>query len=136
MGNNLGVLPDDRQCVRATPAHCRFVFAQPQLYSTFASSAPTTTSFYIAKEFGVSDEITYLITTLFLVGYVIGPIIWGPGSELFGRKPVFWVAMTCYTLFHLGQALAPNMQTLLVTRFLGGLFAVAPLTNCGGKCSV
>lgn len=40
--------------------------------------------------------------------------------------------MSLYTLFHLGQSLAPNIQTLLVTRFLSGFFAVAPLTNCGG----
>jgi len=99
---------------------------------TFASSAPTSASTHIAKEFGVSAEISYLITTLFLIGYVVGPMIWGPGSELLGRRPIFWVAMTCYTLFHLGQALAPNIQTLLVTRFFAGLFAVAPLTNCGG----
>ena len=41
--------------------------------------------------------------------------------------------MTLYTLSHIGQALAPNIQTLLVIRFLSGFFAVAPLTNCGGK---
>ena len=41
--------------------------------------------------------------------------------------------MVCYTLFHLGQALAPNIETLLITRFFSGFFAVAPLTNCGGK---
>ena len=41
--------------------------------------------------------------------------------------------MTIYTLFHLGEALAPNIQTLLVTRFLSGFFAVAPLTIFGGK---
>ena len=58
--------------------------------------------------------------------------MWGPASELFGRKPVFVVSMVLYTLFHIGQALAPNIQTLLVTRFLSGLFSVAPLTNCGG----
>ncbi|KIL54517.1 hypothetical protein M378DRAFT_174194, partial [Amanita muscaria Koide BX008] len=40
--------------------------------------------------------------------------------------------MVLYTLFHLGQALAPNIQTLLVTRFLSGFFAVAPLTNSSG----
>jgi len=99
---------------------------------TFASSAPTSATIAIAKHFRVSDEMAFLITTLFLVGYVFGPIIWGPGSELFGRRPIFWVAMTIYTLFHLGQALAPNIATLLVTRFLSGVFAVAPLTNCGG----
>ena len=41
--------------------------------------------------------------------------------------------MVLYTLFYIGQALAPNIQTLLVTRFLSGFFSVAPLTNCGGK---
>ena len=35
-------------------------------------------------------------------------------------------------LLHLGQALAHNLTTLLVTRFLTGVFACAPLTNCGG----
>jgi DHA1 family multidrug resistance protein-like MFS transporter len=41
--------------------------------------------------------------------------------------------MVLYTLFYIGQALAPNIQTLLVTRFFSGFFSIAPLTNCGGK---
>ena len=41
--------------------------------------------------------------------------------------------MVIYTLSYLGQALAPNIQTLLVTRFLSGFFAIAPITNSGGK---
>ena len=40
--------------------------------------------------------------------------------------------MAVYTLFHLGQALAKNIETLLVTRFISGFFACAPLTNSGG----
>jgi len=59
-------------------------------------------------------------------------MFWGPGSELFGRKPLFLVTLACYTILHLGQALAPNMNVLLGTRFLSGFFAVSPLTNCGG----
>ena len=104
------------------------------------------------KQFHLSREISDLITTVFLLGYVFGvclclstlfperllnypfqPLFWGPGSELVGRKPVFVLSMTLYTLSHIGQALAPNIQTLLITRFLSGFFAVAPLTNCGGK---
>ena len=41
--------------------------------------------------------------------------------------------MVVYTLLYIGQALAPNIQTLLVTRFFSGFFSVAPLTNCGGR---
>jgi DHA1 family multidrug resistance protein-like MFS transporter len=104
--------------------------------STFASSAPTAASKDIGAQFDVPLEITYLVTTVFLLGYVFGPLLWGPGSEMFGRRPVFMVSMAGYTLLHLGQALAPNIQTLLVTRFFAGFFAVAPLTNCGGMCSM
>jgi len=60
------------------------------------------------------------------------PFFWGPGSELIGRRPIFIVTMTLYTLFILGQALAKNIQTLLVTRFFSGFFGVAPLINAGG----
>lgn len=104
--------------------------------------------------FGVSAEVSYLVTTVFLLGYTFGvrhtfvfisnllqftyllsslqPIVWGPGSEVVGRRPVFVVALTLYTLFILGQPLAKNIETLLITRFLSAFFASAPLTNCGG----
>lgn len=39
---------------------------------TFASSAPSSATLAIAKEFHVSAEVSYLITSLFLVGYVVG----------------------------------------------------------------
>ncbi|KIL58566.1 hypothetical protein M378DRAFT_86356 [Amanita muscaria Koide BX008] len=99
---------------------------------TFASSAPAFTSRMLMIQFGISAEVSYLVTSCFLLGYVFGPLFWGPGSELIGRRPIFLVTMVLYTLFHLGQALAPNIQTLLITRFLSGFFGVAPLTNSGG----
>ncbi|KAF8879261.1 MFS polyamine transporter [Infundibulicybe gibba] len=99
---------------------------------TFASSAPTSATGDIIKAFGITKEVSYLLTTMFLLGYVFGPLFWGPGSELVGRRPIFIGTMAMYTIFHLGQALARNIETLLITRFLSGFFAVAPLTNCGG----
>ena len=101
-------------------------------HSTFASSAPSTAGVLIATEFGVSRELGYLVTSIFLCGYVVGPLLWGPGSELYGRRIIFRISLACYSLLHLGQALAHNMETLLVTRFLCGVFACAPLTISGG----
>ena len=40
--------------------------------------------------------------------------------------------MIIYFFFFLGQALAHNIETLLITRFLSGFFACAPLTNAAG----
>lgn len=73
-----------------------------------------------------------LITSIFLAGYCLGPILWSTTSELVGRKVVLSVSMLMYTLFILGQALAQNPQTLFITRFISGTCAAAPLTISGG----
>jgi MFS transporter, DHA1 family, multidrug resistance protein len=114
---------------RAKSIECFVVY----VYRTFASSAPTTATLQIVEYFGISMEVSNLLTTLFLLGYVLGPILWGPGSELVGRRPIFIVCLSTYTILHLGQALAHNIETLLITRFLAGVFAVAPLTIVGGS---
>ncbi|KAI0289274.1 hypothetical protein BC826DRAFT_1177397 [Russula brevipes] len=56
---------------------------------------------------------------------MLGSTFWDPGSELIGRRPIFIGTLT----IHINQARANDMTTLLVTRFLCGFFAVAPLTN-------
>ncbi|KAJ6480272.1 MFS polyamine transporter [Mycena sanguinolenta] len=94
---------------------------------TFASSAPSGTARFVAADFGISEEVSDLITSMFLLGYVLGPVFWGPGSELIGRRPIFVFAMSMYTILHLGQALAKNITTMLIFRFLGGFAACAPL---------
>ena len=100
--------------------------------STFTSSAPSSSVPIIAQELHASREVGDLVLTLFLIGFMLGPIFWGPGSELIGRRPIFIGTFAIYTLFHIGQARADDMTTLLVTRFLCGFFAVAPLTNSTG----
>lgn len=99
---------------------------------TFASSAPSTATDQLARDFDIGLVTATLITSLFLAGYCLGPIIWSTTSELAGRKVVLSVSMLMYTLFILGQALAPNPQTLFITRFFSGACAAAPLTLSGG----
>jgi DHA1 family multidrug resistance protein-like MFS transporter len=67
-----------------------------------------------------------------LVGYVTGPLLWAPGSEFIGRRPIFIATFIIVTVLQIGQALAPNIACLLVTRFLSGVFAASPITNAGG----
>ncbi|KAI0300489.1 MFS polyamine transporter [Multifurca ochricompacta] len=109
-----------------------FLISVNNLNVTYSSSSPSTTAPFIAHDFHSSREVSYFVTSLFLLGYVFGPIFWGPGSEMFGRRAVLIPTLAAYTLFHLGQALAHNMATLLVTRFLSGFFASGPLNNSGG----
>lgn len=52
--------------------------------ATFASSAPTGAVQGISKDLHVSVEATGMVTTLFLLGYVAGPLVWAPLSEFYG----------------------------------------------------
>ncbi|KAI9434586.1 MFS polyamine transporter [Lactarius indigo] len=96
---------------------------------TFASSAPSSSTATIADEFHVGKEAGNLVLTVYLIGFAVGPSVWGPGSELVGRRPISISTLALYILFNIGQVRANNMTTLLVTRFLCGFFAAAPLTN-------
>jgi len=104
------------------------------LNSTLASSMPSGASSGIAEEFGfpISSSILTLPISLFIVGYIFGPLFFSPLSEFYGRRnwsiyPVIW-----YNVWTLACAVAPNMPALLVFRFLSGLGASAPFSITGG----
>ena len=85
----------------------------------------------IERQFSFSREVGALVISLFVSGYCIGPLVFGPLSEAIGRKSVFVFTFIFYTGFQVGSALAQNTAQVLVFRFLGGTFASAPLANSG-----
>ncbi|OCF32686.1 polyamine transporter 1 [Kwoniella heveanensis BCC8398] len=101
------------------------------LNSTFASSSPSGIIQDMMEYFGFSQEVAILTISLFVAGYCVGPILWGPLSESYGRRPIFILSFVVYTGFQVGCALSKNTASILIFRFLGGMFAAAPLTNSG-----
>lgn len=53
-------------------------------------------------------------------------------SEAYGRKYSILIPIFALALFSFASATAENIQTLLITRFFGGVFGGAPLSNVGG----
>jgi multidrug resistance protein len=102
------------------------------LNSTFTSSAPNGITKSQIAYFGFDEEVAILTISLWVAGYCLGPLIWGPLSERLGRRPVFLVSVFMYTIWNIGCALSQNTAQILVFRFLGGTFGSAPLTNSGG----
>ncbi|TYJ53522.1 hypothetical protein B9479_005853 [Cryptococcus floricola] len=99
--------------------------------STLASSAPTGIVDGMIDYFGFSQEVCTLVLSLFVAGYCLGPVLWAPLSETYGRRPVFIGTFVVYTGFQVGCALSKNIASILVFRFLGGVFGASPLTNSG-----
>lgn len=99
---------------------------------TFASSVFSPGTLQAADEFGTMPEIMVLSTALFVLGFAFGPILWGPLSELYGRKIPLFVGLIIFAIFQVPVAVAQNMYTIFICRFLAGFFGCAPLAIVGG----
>lgn len=85
-----------------------------------------------SQELGVSSEVGTLGTTLFVLGFALGPVIWAPGSELRGRKWPLTAAMLLGGIFTIACAAAKDIQTLVICRFFAGMCAASQLTVVPG----
>ncbi|APA10204.1 hypothetical protein sscle_06g049740 [Sclerotinia sclerotiorum 1980 UF-70] len=99
---------------------------------SFVSSAYTGDVDGIIETFHVGPEVATLGVSLFVLGFAIGPLLWAPLSELYGRQVLFFGTYAMLTTFNAGAAGAKNIQTLLLMRFFAGAFGSSPLTNAGG----
>ncbi|KAK3673696.1 hypothetical protein LTR78_006249 [Recurvomyces mirabilis] len=99
---------------------------------TFASSVFSPGTHQAAQDFNVSDEVMILSTSLFVLGFAFGPIIWGPASELYGRKWPMFIGVAIFGIFQIPVAVAQNVYTIFICRFMAGFFGCAPLTIIGG----
>lgn len=112
--------------------YCTVIAVLLVVNATFASSSPSGCLPSIAEELHVSEEAAGLVITLFLLGYVFGPLFWAPLSEFFGRRWIFYFTFLAYIAFNFLCAFTPNFGGLLVGRFLTGTFASAALSNAPG----
>ncbi|KAL7422000.1 hypothetical protein Q5752_003772 [Cryptotrichosporon argae] len=111
------------------------IVAISTLCIAFASSSYSGAIADISGRFGVSTEVGILGLSLYVVGFGVGPLLWAPLSEMTGRVFSFNVSYPLFVLFNMAGALAQNIETVLVIRFLAGTFGSAPLTNAGGQIS-
>jgi DHA1 family multidrug resistance protein-like MFS transporter len=100
--------------------------------ATWASSAYSAGTRQIAAEFHVGNQVAVLGTTIFLFGFGLGPLLWAPLSEVYGRRIAVLTPMFVAICFSFGSATAKDFQTLMITRFFGAFFASAPVTNTVG----
>ena len=98
------------------------------LCSTFTSSVFSATTSDLADYFRVSIEVSTLSTSLFVLGYAFGPLVWGPLSELYGRRPPILIAMFGFSVFSAAVAAANDLQTVLICRLFSGVMGSSPLS--------
>ncbi|KAF3385910.1 Efflux pump bik6 [Talaromyces pinophilus] len=103
--------------------------------SAWASSAYSPAIPSIDKQYGISDEVGTLGTSLFLFGIGLGPLLWAPCSEAYGRKIAVLAPYFISVVLTFATAVSKDIQSILITRFFTGFFSSAPITNVGGVLS-
>ncbi|KAK0649614.1 major facilitator superfamily domain-containing protein [Cercophora newfieldiana] len=128
--------PDDPYRPMNWPLHKKVVttglYGFVTMSATWASSCYSAGTAQVAEEFNVDMQVSILGTSLFLIGFGIGPLLWAPLSEVYGRRVAVFVPMFVAICFSFASATAQDFQTLMLTRFFGAFFASAPVTNTGG----
>lgn len=70
-----------------------------------------------------------LTLTGFMLGYGLSPLVLGPLSDRFGRRPVVIYGLALYSAGGIACALAPSIEILVVARVLQGVGGGAGLVN-------
>lgn len=82
----------------------------------------------ISKELKISTgSQTNLIMSIFVLAYSLGPFLFSPCSEIWGRKRVVQIGNVLFLLFNTACGFARNGSELVVFRLLAGV---------GGSASV
>jgi multidrug resistance protein len=101
--------------------------------SAMGSSVASGITSEMTDYFGITSKSQLVLpTSIYIVGYVLGPLVFSPLSETFGRKIVMISTFVVYTAFTLGCALAPTWAGLIVMRLLAGIGASTPNSVVGG----
>ncbi|KAF2196174.1 MFS general substrate transporter [Delitschia confertaspora ATCC 74209] len=80
----------------------------------------------VAETYDVSVPQVALTTGLYMLGLGIGSVIASPTAILFGKRPVYLMAIILFLLSAVWCALSPNYASLVVARIVQGL-AVSPV---------
>ncbi|GAB7329671.1 hypothetical protein MBLNU13_g01408t1 [Cladosporium sp. NU13] len=111
---------------------CTMVVACTCFTVAFNSAVITANMTAPAEEFGVSEEVSLLAITMFVIGFGIGPMAFAPMSEILGRRIIYGTTLFIAVVFIIPCAVAKNAATLVVCRLIDGIAFSAPMTLVGG----
>lgn len=112
--------------------YCTMVVAVTCFVVALASSIITADLIGVEKDFGVSEEVALLTITVFVVGFGVGPVVFAPLSEVYGRQVIYGSTLFVAVIFIIPCAVAKNIGTLIVCRAIDGIAFSAPMTLVGG----
>jgi MFS transporter, DHA1 family, multidrug resistance protein len=81
----------------------------------------------IAADLGASISATQASLMAFFIAIGVGQIIYGPISDMVGRRPPLYFGLALFVAASIGCSFSPNIEALIVFRFLQGVGACAAM---------
>jgi len=103
------------------------------LVSNISSAISTPAVPNLQSYFGVNAEIATMTVSLFVLGWALGALLWGGMSDVYGRNIVYYPSWFIFVVFSIPCALAKNVETHLVCRFISALGSSASVSITGGS---
>ena len=114
------------QCLR-----CNLKERRPFVSMSLAPSVPQILQSLEEK----NKSLGSFSVTVYILGFAVGPLLFGPLSDMYGRATIYRICMTFYLIFSVACALSSSVIMLIGFRFLAGCFGGAPLAIGGAVVS-
>ncbi|WP_078917045.1 MFS transporter [Streptomyces sp. NRRL S-813] len=102
------------------------------LYEVFLAGTVSTA---LKDDFHVSDDQLKPLLASAFVGAFLGAVVMSRIADRLGRRRAFYLTLAIYSLFSVLAAFSPNVEMLIVCRFLAGLGIGGELPLCDAYLS-
>jgi DHA1 family bicyclomycin/chloramphenicol resistance-like MFS transporter len=79
----------------------------------------------VAASFGADADAALASMTVFFISFALGQLLWGPSSDLFGRRRPLALGLAMFVIASVGCALAGTIEQLIAFRLLQGFGGAA-----------
>lgn len=84
------------------------------------------------RDLGTDDDtLATFSLTIYILGFGLGPLLFAPLSEMYGRASVYRACLSLFLVFTAGCALSGSIGALVAFRFLAGSLGAAPVAIGG-----
>lgn len=108
-------------------------FAATLTLGLMTAMTPLATDIYLpampslARDLGASAATTQLTLSIFMLGFALGQVFYGPLSDRYGRRPTALVSFAIFAVGSIACTLAPDMPSLLAARVVQATGGAGPV---------
>ncbi|KAH6899660.1 major facilitator superfamily domain-containing protein [Thelonectria olida] len=104
-----------------------FVLSFMALLSPISSTSVLAATPEVAKSYKTTGSIINVSNAAYMVVMALSPLIWGPMSQVFGRRPVALSTAIVFFLLSVATALSPNLASFIVFRAASAFGGTTPI---------